>query len=90
MTINVCVKNTINNSLPQIQSPVVLIFKVEGGLANHPLSCHPQGVFGRRENERKYDKMREKERSGKTPTQSLLVMQNKKSLSIVSTDSVPQ
>ena len=41
------------NSLPQIQSSIALLFKDEGGLANHPLSCHPRGVFGSQENERK-------------------------------------
>ena len=61
MTINACVKNMKTNSLPQIQSLVALLFKVEGGLANHPLSCHPQGVFGIQENERKENK-REKSR----------------------------
>ena len=69
------------NSLPHIQSPVALIFKDKGGLANHPLSCHPQGVFGRRENERKGEKMREKERSGKTPVQlSVLNAENERCL----------
>ena len=69
MTVNACVKNMKTNSLPQIQSPVALFFKDEGGLANHPLNCHPQGVFGNQENERKKEEMREKKRSGKTPAQ---------------------
>ena len=67
MTINACVENMKTNSLPHIQRLVALIFKDEGGLANHPLSCHPQGVFGSQENERKKEEMREKKRNGKTP-----------------------
>ena len=51
--------------LPQNPSPVALLFKDGGGLANHPLSCHPQGVFGSRENKRKTKKMKEEETSGK-------------------------
>ena len=66
MAINACVINMRTNSLPNIQSPVALLFKDKGGLANHPLSCHPQGVFGSRENEMKGEKIREKERSGKS------------------------
>ena len=80
MTINACVKNMRTNSLPRIQSPVALIFKDEGGLANQPLSCHPQGVFDKRENERKG-----KKRENSRPV-SVLVMQNEKSLSTVSTN----
>ena len=45
---------------------VALLFKDERGLAEHPLSCHPQGVFGSRESERKGEKMREKGKSEKT------------------------
>ena len=74
MTINACVKNMKTNSLPQIQSPVALLFKDEGGLANHPLSFHPQGVFGNQENESKREEMREKKRRGKTPTQFSVFM----------------
>ena len=44
--------------------PVTLLFKDEGGLAKHPLSCHPQGVFGRRESARKGEKMRENTKAG--------------------------
>ena len=51
--------------LPQNPSPVALIFKDGVGLANHPLSCHPQGVFGSRENKRKTKKMKEEEGSRK-------------------------
>ena len=58
MTITACVKNKMTDSLPQNLSPIAFLFKDEGGLANHPLSCHPQGVFGRRESERKGGKMR--------------------------------
>ena len=53
MTITACVKNKRTSSLPQNPSIVALIFKDKRGLANHPLSCHPQGVFGKRESERK-------------------------------------
>ena len=66
MIINASIKNARTVILPQNCYPVDLFFKDEGGLANHPLSCHPQGVFGRRESERKGEKMREKEKSGKT------------------------
>ena len=64
--ITACVENKKTNSLPQNLSPVALLFKDKGGLANHPLSCHPQGVFGRRESARKGEKMREKKKSRKT------------------------
>ena len=37
---------TKDNVLPQTFNPVALLFKDEGGLAKHPLICHPQGVFG--------------------------------------------
>ena len=66
MTITACVENKRTRSLPQNLSLVALLFMDEGGLANHPLSCHPQGVFGRRESVRKGEKMREKKKSGKT------------------------
>ena len=42
--------------------PVAFLFKDKGGLATHPPSCHPQRVFGRRENERKWEKVIEKEK----------------------------
>ena len=67
MIINVSIKNKRTNILPQNPSPVALLFKDGGGLANHPLSCHPQGVFDSRESGRKGEKMREKKMSGKTP-----------------------
>ena len=66
MIINASIKNVKTVILPQNYYPVALFFKDGGGLANHSLSCHPQGVFGRRESERKREKMREKEKSGKT------------------------
>ena len=50
---NVNIKSKITDILPQDPSLVALLFKDGGGLANHSLSCHPQGVFGSRENERK-------------------------------------
>ena len=49
MTITAYVENNRTSSLPQNLSPIALLFKDEGALANHPLSCHPQGVFGSRE-----------------------------------------
>ena len=73
MAIKACVKNMRTNGLSHIQGPVALLIKDKGVLANHPLSCHPQGVFGRRENERKWEKIREKGSNGKTPTQALCI-----------------
>ena len=58
MLITACVKNRRTKILPQFESPIALLFKDEGVLANHPLSCHPQGVFGSRENERKWEKIK--------------------------------
>ena len=46
MTITAYVENKRTSSLPQNLSPVALLFKDEGVLANHPLSFHPQGMFG--------------------------------------------
>ena len=66
MTKNACVKNVRTGVLPQNPSLVALLFKDGGGLANHPLSCHPQGVFGNRENKRKTKKMKAEESSRKT------------------------
>ena len=66
MPITAYVKNKRNNILPQNRCLVALIFKDGGGLANHPLSCHPQGVFGRWENARKGKTMKEKGSNGKT------------------------
>ena len=60
MLITACIKNMKTISLPQICSPVALIIKDKKGLANHPLSCHPQRVFDKRESERNGEKMREK------------------------------
>ena len=78
MIINVSIKSKRTNILPQNRCPVALLFKDAGGLANHPLSFHPQGVFGSRENERKEKKMRERKSSGKIPTQKLYIQQKKK------------
>ena len=75
MTINACIENNI---LPKNPSPVALIFKDGGSLANHPLSCHPQGVFGSRENGREGEKMKQKKKSGKTPAQQLCIQQKEK------------
>ena len=50
---------TEDSVLPPTFNPVVLLFKDEGDLAKHPLSCHPQrGVW----QVRKYEKGRESER----------------------------
>ena len=65
MLITACVKNRRTKILLQNRCPVALIFKDGGGLANHPLSFHPQGVFGSQENERKAKKMRETEKERK-------------------------
>ena len=65
MIINSSIKNMRTVILPQNCYPVALFFKDGGGLANHPLSCHLQGVFGGIESERKGEKMREKEKKGK-------------------------
>ena len=50
-------KNSRTCSLPQNWYPVAFLFKDEGGLAEHPPSCHPRRVFGcpenGKENERK-------------------------------------
>ena len=50
---------TKDSVLPPTLNPMVLLFKDEGYLAKHPLSCHPQiGVW----QVRKYEKGRESER----------------------------
>ena len=66
MFINASIKKVRIVILPQNFYLVALFFKVGEGLDNHPLSFHPQGVFGRRESERKGEKRREKEKRGKT------------------------
>ena len=67
MIITTCVKNREPSFYLKNCSPVALLFKDKGGLANHSVSCHPQGVFGSRENGRKGEKMMEKKSNGKTP-----------------------
>ena len=68
MLITACIKNRRTKILPQNCCPVALLFKDGGGggggggLGNHHLSCHPQGVFGSRENERKGEKMKQKKK----------------------------
>ena len=59
MLITACVKNKRTKNLPQNRCLVALLFKDGGGLANHPLSCHPQRVFDSLESERKLKKRRE-------------------------------
>ena len=66
MIINSSIKNMRTITLPQNCYLVALFFKDGGGLANHTLSCNPQGVFGKRESERKGEKMRENKKSRKT------------------------
>ena len=53
MIVNICVETVISPQDPWNPPPVTFLFKDERVLATHPLSCHPQGVFGRRENKRK-------------------------------------
>ena len=65
MLITACIKNMRTKILSQNHCQVALLLKDGGGLANNPLSCHPQGVFGSRENERKEKKMREIEKERK-------------------------
>ena len=77
MTVTACVKNKRTSSLPQNPGPVSLLFKDEGGLANHRLSFHPQGVFGRQESERKGEKMRVRKIGGGAesfPTKMFCIM----------------
>ena len=78
MIINVSIKSKRTNVLPQNHCPVALLFNDGGGLASHPLSCHPQGVFGSRENERKEKKVWERKSSEKTPAQKLYNQQRKR------------
>ena len=84
MEIKACVKNREPSFYLENCSPVALIFVDKGGLANHPLSYHPQGVFGSRESERKGEKMKEKKNSRKTPAQtvSVLYAENDRSYSV--------
>ena len=53
MLIIAFIKNRGTKILPQNCCPVALLFKDGGGLANHPLSCHQQGVFGNPESKKK-------------------------------------
>ena len=73
MIITACVKNREPSFYLKNCSPVALIFKDKGGLANHPVSCHPQGVFGSRESGRKGEKMREREAAGKLPPSTVSI-----------------
>ena len=68
---------TKNQHFTSNPSPVALLFKDVGSLANHPLSFHPQGVFGSQENRRKGEKMEQKKKSRKNPTQQLCIQQSK-------------
>ena len=63
------VRNPHNPWNPWNPPPVTFLFKDEGILATHPLSCHPQRVIGSLESERKGEKMRENKRSGEIPAQ---------------------
>ena len=58
MFITAYVKNREPSFYLKNCSSVTLLFKDKGGLANHPLSCHPLGVFASRKSGRKREKMR--------------------------------
>ena len=77
MKINACVENKSTSNLPQNLGPVALLFKDEGGLAKHPLSCHPPRVFGRRESVRKGEKMRENKIGGRAESFSRQIYSTK-------------
>ena len=49
MTINTCVETVRSLPDPWNPPPLTFLFKDEGGLATHPLSCHPHRVFGKQE-----------------------------------------
>ena len=54
--------------LPQNWHPVAFPFKDGGGLAEHPLICHHQRVFGSRENGKENErKWRKEEAAAKLP-----------------------
>ena len=65
MEINACVKNREPSFYFKNYNPIALLFKDKGGLVNHPLSCHPQGVFGSRESVKKGEKMKERKIGGR-------------------------
>ena len=71
MTINTYIETVRNPQNPWNPRLVAFLFKDKGGLATHPLSFHPYRVFGSRENERKGDKVRKNERSGKIPAHKM-------------------
>ena len=54
-----CVETMRNPQNPWNPPRVAFVVKDEGGLAAHPLSCHPRRVFGCPENETKWEKVRE-------------------------------
>ena len=54
-----CVEIVKNPQNPWNPPLITFIFKDEGSLANHPLSCHPQRVFGSSESEGKERKNKE-------------------------------
>ena len=74
MTTITCVETMRKPQNPWNPPPVTFLFKHEGILATHPLSYHPQRVFGSRENERKKEKDRENKRSGKIPTEKNVLL----------------
>ena len=43
---NTCIENMRAPALSQVPLSSAFYFKEGGSLAAHPLSCHPQGVFG--------------------------------------------
>ena len=57
---NTYIENMRAPALPQVPLPSAFYFKEGGGLAAHPLSCHPQGLFGWRENGQKNESLFDK------------------------------
>ena len=64
---NTCVETKRTSNYLQILHPAAFFSKEEGFLATHPLSCHPRRVFNFLENERKLEKVREKEKRRELP-----------------------
>ena len=67
-TMDTCVKNRGTFSNLQILHPAAFCFKDEGFLAEHPLICHHQGMFGCLESAKK---MKEKGAEKKRETGEL-------------------
>ena len=73
MTTITCIKIVRNPQNPWNPPPVTFLFKDEGSLATHPLSCHPQRVFGSPESEKKMRETRGKVGELKASCQKLLL-----------------